>query len=122
MGIAVSFQALDALAHEIGHTLGLADEGAKGKYGEGASTTHRSAKGAGFSIMDSIHGLTDDDADGLINMIDSWRIFDAQKKHPKDWQKRISARVLNGWDSLLQVNGKHFDRYKMGTSETLLSK
>ena len=106
----------NVLLHEIGHTLGLADAYKNG-YKKNASKTHRSKKRTEDTTM-SAGGLRDlraDDADGLINIIDSWNIHDS---------KKLSDRVTKGWDSLdrNEKTGSSVDRYIMGTSETIYLK
>ena len=113
--------AYSTVVHELGHTLGLADA-YEGGYEQNASKTHRSEQRIFVSVMDAgDNELSGDDADGLINMIDSWKIYAMKKQHPIDWQKYISPRILKGWDSLLRYkNGTSLDRYRMGTSEKVL--
>ena len=108
------------LLHEIGHALGMADAYEQG-YRENASGRHRSKWRTPDSIMRGLSddkteppALTADDADGLINIIDSWNIHD---------KKELSERVTKGWAGLDRFNGSGSskDRYRMGTSEKVLS-
>ena len=110
------------LNHEIGHTLGLEDS-----YKNPRNRSHRSKEWIDDNVMRGAgHGsgkLTADDADGLINLVDAWTLHDIKQKSTSvTWQKNVSPRVLNGWDSLYRdpATGKPVDRYKEGNSEALL--
>lgn len=109
------------LVHELGHTLGFADAYEAG-YQKNASKTHRSEQLISFSVMSTENNeLTPDDADGLINMIDSRTIYAKKKQYPKDWKKHLSPRILKGWNSLLRyASGSSVDHYRMGTSAKVL--
>lgn len=109
------------LLHEIGHTLGLGE--AYDPEEEFMLHTHRSKQQITETVM-HVHDtpLTADDADGLINIIDSWRIKQMQQRYPSNWCQYVPARVKNGWDSLHKgQDGQSTDRFAMGTSESLLS-
>ena len=109
------------LIHELGHTLGIADAYDRG-YKKFASNTHRSQHREYRTIMYSgvYYGLQPDDADGLINIIDSWKIHYAKQKYGSDWKKHVSARVIKGWDGLDRwQRGTSKDRYREGTSTTV---
>ena len=108
------------LLHELGHTLGL-DEAYVSKK-EFMSHTNRSDKLINDTVMNTHDTpLTADDADGLINIIDAWRIKKTQTQYPADWCKHIPSRVKNGWDSLhKEKNSRSVQRYAMGNSASLL--
>lgn len=108
------------LLHEVGHTLGLADAYPEG-YDRNASPNYRSQERRDLSVMGiELTLLTEDDADGLINLVDAWTVSQAQQTYPQDWRAHLSERVLNGWDSfVLDVNQIPQDRYQLGTSQTV---
>lgn len=108
-----------ALLHEIGHTLGLADAYEEG-YKKNASEEYRSQQRETYSVMNNFY-LKQDDADGLINIIDAWTIHMLKQRHPLMWRKYASARILQGWDSLHrdEKTAKPVDRYREGTSKTV---
>jgi len=111
------------LLHEIGHTFGF-EEAYDLTEEDFQKNTYRSAQLVTDTVMHTKDtSLTPDDADGLINMIDSWTIKAMKDKYPQDWCEHISSRVRNGWDSLHRgKNGKSTDRYAMGTTVKNLSK
>ena len=112
------------LLHEIGHTLGLADAYDEA-YEKFASDVYGSKKRIAQTVMDKKEDtlLSEDDADGLINMMDAWNIYFLRKKYPQDWCRYVPERVRNGWDSLTRFsNDEPADRYAMGTSVENLSK
>ena len=112
------------LLHEIGHTLGLADIYKEG-FEKNASQIYCSKDPIKWTIMNAVEEeLTCDDADGLINIIDAWTVYNLKQKYPQSWSKYVSPRVLNGWNSLCRKkkDGRPVDRYVMGTSATVLLK
>lgn len=107
------------LLHEIGHTLGLDDSYVDEKTFQ--AHKYRSLELVDYTVMDDDdYPLSTDDADGLINVIDLYRLHQVQRKYPSAWCKHLSARVREGWDSLFEVKEKSLDRYRMGTSEKIL--
>ena len=111
------------LIHELGHTLGLADD-YDPLFDKYASSRYRSHERAKDNIMTSQENMTADDADGLINIIDAWAVRDIRKKHSRNWESYVSPRILNGWNSLYRNprTGAAFDYYKMGTSAKILER
>jgi len=101
------------LVHEVGHTLGLGDT-----YTHDNASDFGSANWETDNIMGATSNeLTADDADGLINLMDSWNLKALKEKYASAWQEHVSKRVLEGWNGLdKDENGKPKDRYVMGNS------
>ena len=122
MHVLISMDNIDSdVLHELGHTLGLG--GAYENEYKYASKIYRSKERNEDSVMsDKSHiALTADDADGLINLIDLWKIKMVKDIHSTDWCRFVPKRVREGWNSLYQnEDGKPIERYMMGGAEDLI--
>lgn len=109
-----------ALVHELGHTLGMADT-YPGAYQKDASAKYRSKQQTSRTVMSGTVGLSPDDADGLINMIDAWNIHRMKQEYRLNWEKHASPRVLKGWGGLNRDarTGSSMERFRRGTSEKI---
>ena len=108
--------------HEFGHTLGIADAYPEG-YENNASETNRSKERTDDSMMNHQDFFEDDDADGIINVIDSWNNYLLRDQYKNDWCNHVPTRVKKGWNSLHRnkQSGASVDRYMMGTSVKYVS-